>query len=194
MTILQVGDAQERLPELIAATTRGKERFDIIAGGARAAVLLGANHYDGLRETIALLSDPPMLAAHELGVAEIAAGDVVDAAALGRAMHDADRGPGEATPPTSVESRHRLAVARSAALALTGTVRAPDALALFGVLTGPLLDDPRAIGAELDAPALSLLYSFPRGANRVVFRIDEIRRIVEVTAIGPRADAYTDFR
>jgi prevent-host-death family protein len=194
MTTIRVGDAQRQLPELVAATAHTGDPFEIVADGARAAVLLGANRYDGLLETIALLSDPAMLAAHEAGVAEIAAGDVLDADALALGMREAGRDPGAANRPAPVASHHRLVVARSAALALTGTVRTPDALALFGLLTGPLVDDPRAVGTELNAPALSILYSCQRGATRVVFRIDEVRRIVEVTAIGPRADAYADHR
>ncbi|WP_237720536.1 type II toxin-antitoxin system Phd/YefM family antitoxin [Rhodococcus opacus] len=59
--------------------------------GHRAAVLLGADDYDALRETIAVLSDTDLLAAHLVGrvEVEVEGGDVVDAQGLARLMRDA---------------------------------------------------------------------------------------------------------
>ena len=58
------------------------ERVEITKNGQRAAVLLGANDYDSMIETIAVLSDSDLLAAHLRGLEEIEAGDVLDADAL----------------------------------------------------------------------------------------------------------------
>ncbi|MFE5702811.1 hypothetical protein [Rhodococcus koreensis] len=55
----------------------------------RAAVLLSADDYDVLRETIAVLSDTDLLTAHLAGRAELEGGDVVDAQELARLMRDA---------------------------------------------------------------------------------------------------------
>lgn len=43
-----------------AATTH--ERIDITRNGSRAAVILGANDYDSLIETLACMNDPELLA------------------------------------------------------------------------------------------------------------------------------------
>ena len=58
------------------------ERVEITKNGQRAAVLLGANDYDSMMETIAVLSDSDLQAAHLRGLEEIEAGDVLDADAL----------------------------------------------------------------------------------------------------------------
>ena len=56
--------------------------MEITKNGQRAAVLLGANDYDSMMETIVVLSDSDLLAAHLRGLEEIEAGDVLDADAL----------------------------------------------------------------------------------------------------------------
>ncbi|AKE92855.1 prevent-host-death protein [Rhodococcus sp. WB1] len=61
----------------VAAVTRN---------GHRAAVLLGADDYDALRETIAVLAEKSLLADHLTGRAEIEAGGSLDAAALAEIM------------------------------------------------------------------------------------------------------------
>lgn len=48
--------------------------------------------YDTLRETIAVLSEPTLLAAHRDGGNALAAGDFLDAGQLGEAMRAAGRG------------------------------------------------------------------------------------------------------
>lgn len=61
----------------VAAVTRNRHR---------AAVLLGADDYDALRETIAVLAEKSLLADHLTGRAEIEAGASLDAAALAEIM------------------------------------------------------------------------------------------------------------
>lgn len=70
------------------------ERFEITRNGRRAAVLLSADDYDTLRDTIEVLSDPALLVAHRDGRAAIDAGDYLDADQLTHAMWAADRLPG----------------------------------------------------------------------------------------------------
>lgn len=89
MTTLPVADARAQLSRLVDEAERTHERFEITRNGHRAAVLLGADDYDALRETIAVLSDAGLLRAHLSGQEEIDRGDVVDADDLDRLMRGA---------------------------------------------------------------------------------------------------------
>ena len=91
MTTLPVADARARFSKLVDEATNTHERFEITRNGQRVAVLLGADDYDALRETIAVLGDSDLLRAHVEGLAAIQAGDVVDADGLERAMRSAGR-------------------------------------------------------------------------------------------------------
>jgi antitoxin YefM len=91
MTTLPVADARSRLSALIDEAMTTHERFEITRHGRRAAVLLSADDYDTLQETITVLSDPELLTAHREGQAAIDAGDYLDADQLGHAMREAGR-------------------------------------------------------------------------------------------------------
>ncbi|QKT13541.1 MULTISPECIES: type II toxin-antitoxin system Phd/YefM family antitoxin [unclassified Rhodococcus (in: high G+C Gram-positive bacteria)] len=82
MTTLPVADARAQLSRLVDEAERTHERFEITRNGHRAAVLLGADDYDALRETIAVLADESLLADHVAGMAEVEGGDVLDADSL----------------------------------------------------------------------------------------------------------------
>lgn len=82
MTTLPVADARAQLSRLVDEAERTHERFEITRNGHRAAVLLGADDYDALRETIAVLADESLLADHITGMAEVQADDVLDADSL----------------------------------------------------------------------------------------------------------------
>jgi mRNA interferase RelE/StbE len=56
-------------------------------------------------------------------------------------------------------------------------------------LTGPLLDNPHRVGKPLTRE-LGDYHSARRGAYRVIYRIDEMERIVHVVRIDHRADVY----
>ena len=90
MTTLPVADARAHFSKLIDEAASTHERFEITRNGIRAAVLLGVDDYDSLRETIAVLSDSELLVEHVKGLAAIAEGDYVDAKDLARLMHYAD--------------------------------------------------------------------------------------------------------
>lgn len=91
MTTLPVADARAQLSKLIDEATSTHERFEITRNGYRAAVLLSADDYDMLQETIAVLADSELLSAHAEGRAAIEAGDYLDADQLAHAMRDAGR-------------------------------------------------------------------------------------------------------
>lgn len=93
MTTLPVADARAQLSRLIDAATTTHERFEITRNGRRAAVLLSADDYDTLQETIAVLSDAELLTAHNEGRAAITAGNYLDADQLAQAMREAGRLP-----------------------------------------------------------------------------------------------------
>jgi mRNA interferase RelE/StbE len=63
------------------------------------------------------------------------------------------------------------------------------AAAVTEFLTGALLDNPHRVGKPL-ARELDGYHSARRGAYRVIYRIDEKNRIVNVVRIDHRADVY----
>ncbi len=93
MTTLPVADARAQLSRLIDATMTTHERFEITRNGHRAAVLMSADDYDILQDTIAVLSDAELLMAHHQGRAAIDAGDYLDADQLAHSMREAGRLP-----------------------------------------------------------------------------------------------------
>jgi antitoxin YefM len=93
MTTLPLADARSQLSKLIDEAMTTHERFEITRNGHRAAVLLSADDYDTLQETITVLSDTELLTAHREGQAAIDAGDYLDADQLAHAMREAGRLP-----------------------------------------------------------------------------------------------------
>jgi len=93
MTTLPVADARAQLSRLIDEATTTHERFEITRNGRRAAVLLSADDYDTLQDTIAVLSDAELLTAHHDGQVAIQAGDYLDADQLATAMREPGRLP-----------------------------------------------------------------------------------------------------
>lgn len=91
MTTLPVADARSQLSKLIDQAASTHERFEITRNGHRTAVLMSADDYDAMQETIAVLSDTALLAAHRDGEAAIASGDYLDADQLAHAMRDVGR-------------------------------------------------------------------------------------------------------
>lgn len=57
MTTLSTADARAGFSKLIESASSTHERFEVTRNGARAAVILGADDYDSLIETIEVLSD-----------------------------------------------------------------------------------------------------------------------------------------
>jgi len=90
---LPVADARSQLSKLIEEAVTTHERFEITRNGHRTAVLLAADDWDALQETLAVLSDSDLLTEHRDGRAAIAAGDYLDADQLDHAMRAAGRPP-----------------------------------------------------------------------------------------------------
>ena len=91
MATIPVADARANLSKLIDEASTTHERFEITRNGRRAAVLIGADDFDAMSETIAVLSDPELLSSHEEGRRAFREGDVLDAQQLAAAMDSAGR-------------------------------------------------------------------------------------------------------
>lgn len=86
MTTLSVADARAHFSKLIESTVTTHERFEVTRNGARVAVLLGADDYDSLLETVDVLSHPDEVEALRKGLADLSRGDVSTAADVQAAM------------------------------------------------------------------------------------------------------------
>jgi mRNA interferase RelE/StbE len=88
-----------------------------------------------------------------------------------------------------VTDRYRLRIARPAARALTELLPEKVASAAYEFITGALLDDPHRVGKPL-GPPLAPAWTARRGTYRILYLLDDAQRVVEVTAVRHRADAY----
>ncbi|KTS06905.1 prevent-host-death protein [Microbacterium testaceum] len=86
MTTLSLADARANLSKLVESARTTHERFDVTKNGDRVAVLLSADDYDALLETVDVLSRPDEVDAIRRGLAELEAGDVSSAAEVRAAM------------------------------------------------------------------------------------------------------------
>jgi mRNA-degrading endonuclease RelE of RelBE toxin-antitoxin system len=86
-------------------------------------------------------------------------------------------------------SRYELVVTAPAARAIQETLPQAVAFAVINFITGPLLDNPKRVGAPL-RDELEGIWSARRGTYRILYRIDEEAREVIVLRIGHRRDIY----
>ncbi|CAB4786872.1 unannotated protein [freshwater metagenome] len=86
MTTIPIATARANLSQLVEDASSTHERIEITKNGRRAAVLLAADDYDSMVETIAVLSDADLLKDHLRGLEESSTGDVVDAESLLKLM------------------------------------------------------------------------------------------------------------
>lgn len=84
---------------------------------------------------------------------------------------------------------YRLRIARPAARALAEVLPEKVAAAAYEFVTGPLLEDPHQVGKPLNPP-MAPAWTARRGTYRILYLLDDTARIVEVTAIRHRSDAY----
>lgn len=88
-----------------------------------------------------------------------------------------------------MSERDRLRIARPAARALAEVLPEKVATAAYEFITGPLLDNPHRVGKPLE-PLLAPAWTARRGTYRILYFLDDAHRVVEVTAIRHRSDAY----
>jgi antitoxin YefM len=89
MTTLPLADARARLSEIVSDAETTHERFEITRNGRPAAVLLGADDYEAMRETIAILSDSDLVASVREGLTELHAGAGLDQEELSNYLRQA---------------------------------------------------------------------------------------------------------
>lgn len=85
--------------------------------------------------------------------------------------------------------RYELVVTAPAARAVQETLPEAVAFAVIDFMIGPLLDNPKRVGAPL-RDELKGIWSARRGTYRILYRIDDEAREVIVLRIGHRRDIY----
>ncbi len=77
MTTVPLSEAKANLARLLREAEELGERFVITRSGRPAAVLVSAEEYEGLLETLEILADPRLAARVRKGVADAEAGRVL---------------------------------------------------------------------------------------------------------------------
>lgn len=75
MTTLSLADARANFSKLVESAVTTHERFEVTRNGDRVAVLLSADDYDSLMETLDVLSHPEEVEALREGLAEAERGE-----------------------------------------------------------------------------------------------------------------------
>lgn len=91
------------------------------------------------------------------------------------------------------ESRYQIVVTAPAARAIREMLPEAATFAVIDFITGPLLDNPRRVGAAL-RNELEGVWSARRGTYRILYRIDDDRREVIVLRVGHRRDIPRSLR
>ncbi len=91
MTTLPLAEVSADLSRLVDSAASAHERVDITRDGRRVAVLLGADDFDGLIETLAVLADRDLLRDQLAGVTEADEGRALSEDELHEAMARAGR-------------------------------------------------------------------------------------------------------
>lgn len=86
------------------------------------------------------------------------------------------------------EPEYRLVVAASAERSLA-RLPAPAAAAVVEFMVGPLVNSPRRVGHPLQRE-LAGLWAARRGPYRIVYEIDDTKRVVAAIRVAHRADVY----
>jgi antitoxin YefM len=76
MTTLPIAEVRANLSRLVEEAERTHQRVEVTRNGRRAAVLLSADDYDSLIETLDILSDAEAMAEIRQADADIAAGRI----------------------------------------------------------------------------------------------------------------------
>lgn len=91
MMTLSLADARASFSKIVESASSTHERFEVTRNGRRAAVLLGAEDFDAMVETIAVLGDSALVAKLGQGLAELEAGGLVSAADVAAGMRTSGR-------------------------------------------------------------------------------------------------------
>lgn len=86
MSTLSLAEARANLSKLVESAVTTHERFEVTRNGDRVAVLLGADDYDALVETLDILSHPDEVEAIRAGLADLESGQVSSADEVAAAL------------------------------------------------------------------------------------------------------------
>jgi len=92
MTTLPLADARARLSELVADAQATHERFEITRNGRPAAVLIAADDYEAMKETVAVLADAELMRAVQEGLAQLHTSEALDEDELADYLRRSGRG------------------------------------------------------------------------------------------------------
>lgn len=87
------------------------------------------------------------------------------------------------------DAHYELVVTAPATQAISETLPESVAFAVIDFITGPLLENPKRVGAPLRGE-LEDIWSARRGTYRILYRIDEGNHEVIVLRVGHRRDIY----
>lgn len=76
MTTVPLAEARANLSRLVDEAVRTHERVEVTRQGRRAAVILSAEDYDSIMETLEILSDPELVREIREAEAEVERGEV----------------------------------------------------------------------------------------------------------------------
>ncbi|MBF4571195.1 type II toxin-antitoxin system Phd/YefM family antitoxin [Herbiconiux sp. VKM Ac-1786] len=93
MAVIPVAEARANFSKIVESASTTHERFDVTRNGARAAVILGADDYDSLIETVEILGDSETVEAIRIGLGDLADGETRSAEDVREAMRRAGRLP-----------------------------------------------------------------------------------------------------
>ena len=91
MMTLSVAEARATFSKLVESASSTHERFEVTRNGRRAAILLGADDFDALLETVTILGDSALVTSIRDGLAELDAGETVGADDVAAAMRAVGR-------------------------------------------------------------------------------------------------------
>jgi prevent-host-death family protein len=91
MTTIPLAEARAHLSRLVDGAMRTHERIEITRNGSRAAVLLSAEDFDGLVETMEILSDPDLVRDIAAALREAERGEVFTSEEVLEGMRAAGR-------------------------------------------------------------------------------------------------------
>lgn len=91
MTTLPIAAARAAFSQLVEQAQATHERVEITRNGRRAAVLLGADDYDSLMETLDILSDAPLVKELQTAIQQLDAGEYTTMEEMHEAMRSAGR-------------------------------------------------------------------------------------------------------
>ncbi|MCU1410850.1 MAG: type toxin-antitoxin system Phd/YefM family antitoxin [Rhodoglobus sp.] len=86
MTTLSVADARAQFSRIVESAETTHERFEVTRNGSRVAVLLGADDFDALLETLDILGDSAAMDSIREGLADLRLGKTASVEEVRAAM------------------------------------------------------------------------------------------------------------